>query len=129
MTRKTLYFIFPLVTFIFSCGIHNKSEKSEELNQTAAQELEFTDKPISNGTIQPTIAQERTVYRESRTILTDIIHTKLEVNFDWANSKMNGVAFITAKPHFYNSDSLILDAKGMEIKMVSLNNKPLKTMA
>ena len=126
MTRKTLYFIFPLVTFIFSCGIHNKSEKSEELNQTAAQELEFTDKPISNGTIQPTIAQERTVYRESRTILTDIIHTKLEVNFDWANSKMNGVAFITAKPHFYNSDSLILDAKGMEIKMVSLNNKPLK---
>jgi aminopeptidase N len=48
------------------------------------------------------------------------------VSFDWPNSKLNGTAFITAKPHFYASDSLILDAKGMEIKSVTLNNKVLK---
>jgi aminopeptidase N len=66
------------------------------------------------------------VYRASRTVLTDLVHTKLEVSFDWAKSQMNGVATITAKPHFYTSDKLALDAKGMEIKTVSLGGKPLE---
>ena len=35
---------------------------------------------------------ERAVYRESEAILTDLVHTKLEVNFNWTNSTMNGIA-------------------------------------
>jgi aminopeptidase N len=62
--------------------------------------------------------KQRPVYHAAETILTDLIHTKLEVDFDWQRSYMNGTATITAKPHFYPSDSLILDAKGMEIKSV-----------
>jgi len=53
----------------------------------------------------------RGIYNPSRTLLTDLIHTKLEVNFDWKKSRMNGKATISAKQHFYASDSLILDAK------------------
>lgn len=68
---------------------------------------------------------KRPVYRETETILTDLIHTKLEVNFDWAKSRMNGIAWVTAKPHFYKSDSLILDAKGMDINSVSIGSKAL----
>jgi len=71
------------------------------------------------------VDQERPVYRASETILTDLVHTKLEVNFDWAKSRMNGVASITAKPHFYASDSLILDAKGMDILKVQLEGRDL----
>lgn len=68
---------------------------------------------------------EMPVYRASETIYTDLIHTKLAVNFDWSKSWMNGVATITAKPHFYATDSLFLDAKGMEIKKVSIGNMSL----
>lgn len=67
----------------------------------------------------------RGIYNPSRTLLTDLIHTKLEVNFDWKKSRMNGKATISAKQHFYASDSLILDAKGMDIKKVELNGKAL----
>lgn len=66
------------------------------------------------------------VYRATETQLTDLVHTKLEVNFNWAESEMNGIATITAKPHFYPSDSLILDAKGMRINSVKMNGQPLK---
>ena len=38
---------------------------------------------------------------------------------------MNGKATITAKPHFYESDELILDAKGMEILKVQMNGADL----
>ena len=64
-------------------------------------------------------------YKASRTLLTDLIHTKLEVNFDWQKAWMYGKATITAKPHFFTSDSLFLDAQGMEIKSVQLQDKNL----
>ena len=67
----------------------------------------------------------RGIYNPSRTLLSDLIHTKLDVNFNWAQSRMNGRATISAKQHFYSSDSLILDAKGMDILKVTLNGKPL----
>ena len=67
----------------------------------------------------------RSIYNSSRTIYTDLIHTKLEVNFNWAKSQLNGLATITAKPHFHASDSLVLDAKGMDIKKVEMNGKVL----
>lgn len=63
----------------------------------------------------------RSIYNASRTLLTDLIHTKLEVSFDWSNAYLIGRETLTAKPHFYPSDSIILDAKGMEISKVSMN--------
>jgi len=65
------------------------------------------------------------VYHASETILTDLINTKLEVSFDWSKSQMTGKETLTAKPHFYPSDSLVLDAKGMEIKSVQLGGANL----
>ena len=67
----------------------------------------------------------RGIYNPSRTLLTDLIHTKLEVRFNWTQSRMNGRATISAKQHFYPSDSLVLDAKGMDILKVELNGSPL----
>ncbi|MEJ7737140.1 MAG: M1 family metallopeptidase [Chitinophagaceae bacterium] len=60
------------------------------------------------------------VYRETYTRINDLVHTKLEVRFDYAKAHMHGKAFITLTPHFYSTDSLLLDAKGMEIHKLSL---------
>src|SRR5688500_13865854 len=59
-------------------------------------------------------------YRETATKINDLIHTKLDVKPDFSKSYLYGKAWITLKPHFYPTDSLNLDAKGMEIKTVSL---------
>jgi aminopeptidase N len=67
----------------------------------------------------------RPIYNSSRTLYCDLIHTKLEVNFDWEKARMNGKATISAKPHFYATDSIVLDAKGMDIKKVQMEGKEL----
>ena len=54
-----------------------------------------------------------------------MVHTKLEVSFNWEESQLNGKATITAKPHFYESDKLILDAKGMDVLKVQMNGADL----
>lgn len=70
------------------------------------------------------------VYRETATKINDLVHTKLDARFDYDKSYMYGKVWITLKPHFYPTDSLRLDAKGMDIKRVAIikggKDTPLK---
>ena len=59
-------------------------------------------------------------YRGSATKVNDLVHTKLDVRFDYAKSYMYGKAWITLHPHAGSTDSLKLDAKGMNINKVSV---------
>jgi aminopeptidase N len=69
-------------------------------------------------------------YRATATKINDLLHTKLEVSFDYNKSWMYGKEWVTVHPHFYPTDSLTLHAKGMEIKQIAMikgNSKiPLK---
>jgi aminopeptidase N len=60
------------------------------------------------------------IYRASATKVNDLIHTKLDVKFDYEKARMYGKAWITLRPHFYPTDTLNLDAKAMDINEVSL---------
>ncbi len=60
------------------------------------------------------------IYRASATKINDLVHTKLDVSFDYSKSWMYGKAWITLHPHFYATDSLNLDAKRMQINEVSI---------
>ena len=60
------------------------------------------------------------LYRPSATKINDLVHTKLDVKFDFAKTYLYGKAWITLHPHFYATDSLKLDAKGMNINKVAL---------
>jgi aminopeptidase N len=70
------------------------------------------------------------IYRASATKQNDLVHTKLDVRFDYDQSYLYGKAWITLQPHFYATDTLHLDAKGMNINAVALTkngkNSPLK---
>lgn len=69
-------------------------------------------------------------YRSTYARINDLVHTKLQAKFDYDKSYMYGNVWITLKPHFYPTDSLTLDAKGMELHKVELvngsSNTPLK---
>ncbi|HRQ51591.1 MAG TPA: M1 family aminopeptidase, partial [Agriterribacter sp.] len=70
------------------------------------------------------------IYRAVPEKLTDLVHTKLEARFDYEKAYMYGKVWITLEPHFYSTDSVVLDAKGMDIKAVAIVQrtvtKPLK---
>ncbi len=61
---------------------------------------------------------KKEIYRASNTRSNDIIHTRLDVNFDWNTSRMNGKAEIQIKPYFYATNMLYLNARGMDVKSV-----------
>src|ERR1700741_3804998 len=60
------------------------------------------------------------IYRETPPKINDLVNTKLDVRFDYKKRYMYGKEWVTLKPHFYPTDSLRLDAKGMDIKNISV---------
>lgn len=80
------------------------------------------------GPAQDTDTTWKSVFRESHERENDLVHTKLEVRFDYAKSFLYGKEWVTLKPHFYSTDSVVLDAKGMDIKEVSVVKPNGKTV-
>lgn len=68
---------------------------------------------------------QKTVYQPEREKIHDLMHTKLKVDFNFEEKTMNGEAWLTAKPHFYSTNKITLDAKAMLIHHVLMNDKKL----
>lgn len=91
---------------------------------------------IASAIAMPAFAQQKPedpllkIYRGSAEKINDLIHTKLDVRFDYKKRHLYGKEWVTIKPHIYATDSLRLDAKGMDIKTVAVvrngKNIPLK---
>lgn len=59
-------------------------------------------------------------YHETAVKINDLIDTRLDVRFDFQRSYLYGKESVTLKPHFYPTDSVRLDAKGMDIKSIGI---------
>jgi aminopeptidase N len=105
-----------LSLLIFSCKTKQKSVSSND-KQTVKDEKKDRQS-FYKGPYQP-----------SKTLKNDLLHTKLEVSFDWDKQFLNGTATLSFKPYFYPQNTLELDAKGMDIHSIDLispKNKSLK---
>ena len=82
------------------------------------------------GDDEPMDSTKYKMLRESYPRTNEIVHTKLDVRFDYDKSWMYGKEWLTIHPHFYPVSAVTLDAKGMDIKEVSMmtgtTKKPLK---
>ncbi len=69
------------------------------------------------------IIEEDKIYRPSSNHVVDLIHTKLDVRFNWEKQHVLGQAELSLKPYFYPIDKIILDAKKMDIHKVFVNGQ------
>jgi aminopeptidase N len=125
------YFIlFVAVTAFSACGLFSKKEKTK----TTVVNLDTIDvdgNKTETGKIDKDKVAPPAWYlgefpnRPTNTKYFDLIHTKLELKPDFSSETMPGTATITLKPHFYDQNVLILDAKYMKINSIKANGKNL----
>ncbi len=66
------------------------------------------------------IEDKRAAYNPSEKRINDLLHTKIDIRFDWKKQWAYGKANLVLKPYFYPTQNLQLDAKGFELKEIAL---------
>ncbi|MFN7013705.1 MAG: M1 family metallopeptidase, partial [Bacteroidia bacterium] len=96
-----------------------KTNKPATNNSSTTSTISSTEKEVVK-------TPEPARYNPSRTILNDLLHTKLDVRFDYNKAYLHGKATLTFKPYFYPQNNIVLDAKGFDVQKVALYNPKTK---
>lgn len=62
------------------------------------------------------------IYRATSPRVWEIIHTAVTLDFDFERKEANGVELLSVMPYTHAPDTLVLDAKSMDIKSVELKD-------
>ncbi len=111
MRINLMLFLFCTLAFM-ACKINKKPDtvKDQRVEKVILEEVLITPhKKTEAGTYHP--AEKRIV---------DLLHTRLEVSFDYSRQWVYGKATLWMKPYFHSIQSVELDAKGFTINQIGL---------
>lgn len=123
--RKTAS-LFSLLAVLLAFGCSPKTYTAATPDEMEVRNLDtMVVTPEANGVIAsddfplpPPIPNERPVYREAYKRTHDLLHTKLELSFNWEKEQVIGVATLKLTPLFHPSNMLTLDAKGFTFNSI-----------
>ena len=119
--KKEILFTLISVVVIQGCKTHQTNSTNNTQNEVISENSELFDpnyKPEEDPLNGKEKVRER--YNASETRINDLLHTKLEVSFDFKKRYLNGKATLELTPYFYSTNELSLDARGMNIHKVQL---------
>ena len=124
---KQISITLILVFVITACTVKNVSKEKSSKENGAEDPINLIEQLAED---ERSAQSTRPVYNPSRKRENDLLHTKLEVSFLWKSKQLVGLADLTLKPYFNAMDSLVLDAKELDIKSIALMNKdnPVKEL-
>ena len=104
---------FISLVLLASCSVSPMDSPEELVESEASSEDYYLDSTFDWGDFNEGDFEEYTEpsYNASRQRFVDLVHTKIEANLNWEDSQLNGKATLSMKPHFYELDSVVLDAK------------------
>lgn len=106
--------IIALFSFMLLASCRSSKKKSISFRTTDTLTVSAFNNPIN-------------IYRASATQNWQQEQTRVALSFDIANRTAKGQAWLTLRPYFYPTDSIVLDAKMMQIHSVTIgqNDKTL----
>jgi aminopeptidase N len=104
--------IYCAIFLLSACRVTDQADRVSRTQENAVNQVSKEVKPLH----KPPYLE----YRAERTKLHDLIHTKLQVSFDWEKQHLHGIATLDLRPYFYPQSELILDAKGFDIHEISM---------
>ena len=123
--KRNLMFLFRFcLAALFGVAVYScKAPKSVSDNtdiQALDQQVEEASQSSDQSAIRIQKEKEIKSYQPSARKDFDILHTDLDLEFDWKNQIVIGKAKIQAKPYFTPERVLVLDAKDFEVGAISL---------
>ena len=118
--------VFLLLIFFLSACTASKELTHESVAVSEGLSAEIEDVVVevtpdetrllyADAYSDPSLAYKATPKR-----VNDLLHTKLDIRFDWEKQYVLGQATLQFKPYFYPTSTLTLDAKGFDVHEVAL---------
>jgi aminopeptidase N len=129
--KKQIAALFLVALFVAACtagksGMSNTAKAKDMPKPTPTvsdikTEVDKPAEPVKGEVAEAAIPDTLPTYRATVTMENDIIHTKLDVKFDWKKQQLNGKAWVTAKPYFYSTSTITFDAKNFDIAKITMD--------
>jgi len=123
---KKVSYAIVATAMISACGTTKKmADQTAEVEQPViVEETVLDEMVVSAPAVEKTYVLPK--YNPAAQRDFDLLHTKLDLKFDWANQHVIGTAEVTTTPLFYDQTKVMLDAVGFDIKEIKVNNRVAK---
>ncbi|MEY3441786.1 MAG: hypothetical protein RLZZ519_67 [Bacteroidota bacterium] len=108
--------LIPILFLLLLLGCKHQTPNAGPVKSTNA----ISSVPVSPRSTGQKPQTPNFPYRPSETKAFDLLHTDLEVAFDWEREQLDGKAILTVKPWFERQSQIVLDAKAFLIHDISL---------
>ena len=123
--QKTFFFYLAVALLAVSCSASKKvAQEAEPILEATVTEIRDLDTMVIAAEM-PAIIKAAEDYQLDRyestyTLKNDLVHTKLDLRFDWAKQQVMGKAELVLKPYFYPTSQVQIDAKGFDLHKIAL---------
>ena len=97
-----------------------KTTKETSIAQVNQNNIEEASKAVVEMQLTPDWIPKYYGYKPSHTRKNDLLHTRLDIRFDWKKRHVHGKAQLKFSPYFYPTQNLVLDAKGFDIHQLGI---------
>ncbi len=125
-TQSSFYVLAVLAAFFISCAAPKQAQLPGESDQKDSLFITMDTMMVLPDDEDYGFFEEP-IYKGTETRHWDLIHTKLDLSFDWKEEKVIGTAILTLSPIFYSQSSLTLDAINFKIKQISVDENVIQT--
>ncbi len=124
---KKYQILYFLAFILFLAGCRATQNASEGDGEEIIEVVTFEERDLDTlFVVAPrkfnTNKYKLPTYNPSSKRENDLLHTKLAVQFDWLKQHVLGEATLQLSPYFFDSNSLLLDAKGFDVRRVGMIN-------
>ena len=120
------YWFTGMLALTLFLGCDSSKKAAQSIPVVAFEQRDLDTLFVSAPKVDKVISNEEYTlppYNPTHTRTNDLIHTKLELKFDWQKQYVLGKATLTLKPYFYSTKLLTLDAKGFDIHSITMQGK------
>ncbi|MCH7409625.1 M1 family metallopeptidase [Belliella sp. DSM 111904] len=116
---KLLLLLLPFLTV--ACKSNKNIAEGEQIDANTSYEV--VDELDNKNALAKLKEAEIENYKGSRTRSFDLLHTSLDLTFDFDQQHVKGEAKLILKPYFFDQAQVILDAKDFDIHALRLDKE------
>ncbi|HQW25662.1 MAG TPA: M1 family metallopeptidase, partial [Saprospiraceae bacterium] len=124
----TIHFKILILAVIAAFSVSCSSSKKAASNDSDLDGMQHVtlDTMMVHPDLSTTSTEDLPPYKPAEERTWDLLHTSLDLSFDWAKETVMGKATLSLTPIFYSQNDLHIDAINFKVNSIYVDGQPVK---